>query len=238
MYVKINCMNETAELYSIIKDRYDDYRRELTSIEDRLSAYSDAIASIAVKSINGNKYYYKQWREGTKVHSKMLGKVAPGAAATEEDAIIERRKLLSRRDELIKLINILEPKKEELHKLATAPDLDDEFTFEVFWKNELSSRVSVHKSKVHVSRYIIHPIRQIFHADTITRHQLMEALRLRCFEEGRADIDVKLAAIGLTEYDPLEIVRRTHGVSYNDFIWIRFPGEKLRAEDVLVRELV
>ncbi len=231
-------MSDTAELYYILKDRYDDYLRELTSVEGRLSAYSDAIASIAVKSINENKYYYKQWREGTKIHSKMLGKVAPSAVATEESEILERKKLLSRREELIKLINILEPQREELRKLAMAPDIDEEFTFEVFWKNELSSRVSVHKNRVHVSRYIIHPIRQIFHSDTITRHQLMEALRLRCFEEGRADIDVKLAAIGLTEYDPLEIVRRTHGVSYNDFIWIRFPGEKLCAEDVLVRELV
>ncbi len=231
-------MKDISELYSILKDRYDKYSRELTLVEDKLSAYSNPTASIAVKSINGNKYYYMQWRDGSKVRSKMLGRVEPGTAAAEESSILERKGLLSRRKELIKLINILEPKKEELRKLAMAPDLDEEFTFEVFWKNELSSRVSVHKNKVHISRYTLHPIRQIFHADTITRHQLTEALRLRCFEEGRADIDTKLAAIGLTEYDPLEIIRRTHGVSYNDFIWICFPGENLRAEDVLVRKLV
>ena len=32
------------------------------------------------------------------------------------------------------------------------------------------------------------------------------------------------------------IVRKTHGVSYNDYLWFRFPGENLRAEDVLVRD--
>ena len=41
--------------------------------------------------------------------------------------------------------------------------------------------------------------------------------------------------IGLSEYNPYEIVKHTHGVSYNDFIWFRFPGEKLTSKDVLVR---
>ena len=39
----------------------------------------------------------------------------------------------------------------------------------------------------------------------------------------------------LSEYNPYEIVKHTHGVSYNDFIWFRFPGEKLTSKDVLVR---
>ena len=39
----------------------------------------------------------------------------------------------------------------------------------------------------------------------------------------------------LSEYNPYEIVKHTHGVSYNDFIWFRFLGEKLTSKDVLVR---
>ena len=111
-----------------------------------------------------------------------------------------------------------------------------DYSFEVFWKNELSARVTARKGRVHVSRFIIHPIRQLFWSDSITRNQLNEALKLRCFDPNRSDAQDKLKALGLQEYNPLEIVKRTHGVSYNDYIWIRFPGEKLRAEDVLVRE--
>ena len=45
----------------------------------------------------------------------------------------------------------------------------------------------------------------------------------------------ELRALGLTEYKPLDIVRKTHGVSYNDFLWFRFPGENISSKDVLVR---
>ena len=109
-------------------------------------------------------------------------------------------------------------------------------SFEVYYKNEISARVSVRKSKVYVSRYIIHPINQLFYSDSITRNQLNEIFKLRCFDENRYDAPDKLRAMGLSEYNPQKIVRITHGVSYNDYLWFRFPGEKLRAEDVLVRD--
>ena len=60
-------------------------------------------------------------------------------------------------------------------------------------------------------------------------------LKLRCFDEERTDSHEKLKAMGLKEYRPLDIVRKTHGVSYNDFLWFRFPGENITAKDVLVR---
>ena len=94
----------------------------------------------------------------------------------------------------------------------------------------------VKQNKVKVIRFIIHPIRQLFYSDNISRNQLNEIFKQRCFDEGRADAMDKLRSLGLKEYIPREIVRRTHGVSYNDFLWFRFEGENLRAEDVLVRD--
>ncbi len=229
-------MSEIKDLYIEQKNKYDSYLAELEVVEKRLKAYRDGISSVIVKSINGNKYYYKQWRDNKKIHSELIGKVEPGAAADTEKEIIERKNLEKREKELKILLKILSTEIEELRKFALEPEIEENFTFEVFWKNELSARVSVRKNKVHVSRYIIHPVRQIFHADEITRNQLMEALKLRCLEEGRPDINEWLKYRGLNSYNPLEIVRKTHGVSFNDYIWIRFPGENLRAEDVLVRE--
>ncbi len=69
----------------------------------------------------------------------------------------------------------------------------------------------------------------------MTRYQLNRILELRCFEKGRADIPQILDRLGLNEYNPQELIRKTHGVSHNDYIWFRFPGEKLTAKDVLVR---
>jgi hypothetical protein len=109
-------------------------------------------------------------------------------------------------------------------------------SFEVFWKDELTARVEIDRDRVKVSRYCDHPLRQLFASEDITRYQLNKILSLRCFEEGRPDAAEKLKALGLTEYIPYEIVKRTHGVSYNDFIWFRFPGEKLCAADVMVRD--
>ena len=229
-------MSEIKDLYIEQKNKYDSYLAELDGVERRLKAYRDGLSSVIVKTINGNKYYYKQWRDDKKIHSELIGKVEPGAAADTEKEIIERKYLEKREKELKILLKILSTEIEELRKFALEPEIEENFTFEVFWKNELSARVSVRKNKVYVSRYIIHPIRQIFHADEITRNQLMEALKLRCLEEGRPDINEWLKYRGLNSYNPLEIVRKTHGVSYNDYIWIRFPGENLRAEDVLVRE--
>lgn len=114
-------------------------------------------------------------------------------------------------------------------------NLLQDYSFEVFWKNERTALVEVKGPRVYVQRFCIHPLRQLFAADIMSRNQLNEILALRCFDKSRPDREELLRAMGLTDYQPCEIVKRTHGVTYNDFIWFRFPGENLRAEDVLVR---
>lgn len=110
-----------------------------------------------------------------------------------------------------------------------------EYSFEALWKDEITARVCVKDHQVSVERYVLHPVKQIFAASVISRNQLNKVLELRCFDRGRPDIMDILAHLGLTEYNPYEIVKKTHGVSYNDFIWLRFPGEKITSKDVLVR---
>ena len=100
----------------------------------------------------------------------------------------------------------------------------------------LSSRVSVRRNKVNIKRVIIHPLRQIFPSNEISRNRLNEILEHRCFDRNRPDASEILMSMGLSEYRPIDIIRRTHGVSYNDYIWFRFMGENIRAEDVLVRD--
>lgn len=112
----------------------------------------------------------------------------------------------------------------------------ENYSFEVFWKNELTARVCVDNDKVIISRFCVHPVKQIFAKDILSRYQLNQILGLRCIEKERADINDKLSALGLKEYNVYNIVKKTHGVSYNDYIWLKFPDEDITAEDVLVRD--
>ena len=228
-------MDKTKELYDYLDSRLKIYLDELNQVENKLGKISDISSSIVVKKINGIKYYYEQWRNGDDIKCRSLGKVEPSAVYETEIEIQKKRELNEKVNELKFLIDSIIREKDELYKQLLKKSFADKFTFEVFWKNELSARVSVNNSKVHVSRYILHPVRQIFSSDNISRNQLNEVLKLRCLEEGRVDIQSKLKAWGLNEYNPLEIVKKTHGVSFNDYIWIRFPGENITAEDVLVR---
>ena len=114
------------------------------------------------------------------------------------------------------------------------PHLED-FSLEVWWKNILTAQVHSQGTKVYVVYTQKNPMTRLFPNMTLSRYQASEVLKMRCWDPGRPDIRELLAACGLTKYVPLDIVRKTHGVSYNDFLWIKFPGEDLRAEDVLVR---
>ena len=116
-----------------------------------------------------------------------------------------------------------------------APPYLEDFSLEVWWKNRLTAKVHSEGTKVYVESTEKNPMKRLFPNMTLSRYQASEVLKMRCWDPGRPDIRELLAACGLTKYVPLDIVRKTHGVSYNDFLWIKFPGEDLRAEDVLVR---
>ena len=227
-------MNETEKLYKQLNDVYIYYDSELKKLDDEIDSIGRKSSSIVVKTIKGKKYYYEQWRDGSSIKNKSLGTVFPGSIASVENIIIRRNELLKKYAELLNLQKIVYEQMSHLKKDISYDNLEN-YSFEVFWKDELSARVSARGKRVHVSRYIIHPVRQLFYNDSITRNQLNTILKLRCFDEGRPDALDKLRALGLTEYKPLDIVRKTHGVSYNDFLWFRFPGENISSKDVLVR---
>ena len=52
-------------------------QKEVEERPDDLSGDIPAKATITIKKINHNRYYYWQWREGEKVTSKYKGPVSP-----------------------------------------------------------------------------------------------------------------------------------------------------------------
>lgn len=213
----------------IAQNRIDQINRELAQLDN-------VQGTIIIKNIGGKCYYYNQWQENKKLRYKSLGPVAPGLIAEYEQKILRKNELKDELNTKTELISCLEGTLSRISKdINKRRKMINHYTFEVYWKDEITARVYVKEKEVIVSKFTDHPLKQLFAEKKMTRYQLNQILELRCWERGRADINDLLKNIGLTEYNPQEIVRKTHGVSFNDFIWIRFPGEKLTSKDVLVR---
>lgn len=107
-----------------------------------------------------------------------------------------------------------------------------ELFMECYWKNEKTATVRLDKQYAYISRYTDNPVKQIFYKDKLTRLEFGEILEDRCWDRHRPDINKIMALIGLDEYNPYEICKRTHGRMYQDKIWFRFPGEILTYEEL------
>lgn len=73
---------------------------------------------------------------------------------------------------------------------------------------------------------------QFFAKRPHTIEYLNEKLESRCFPRTQAGAELLLEALGLQQYNPLDIVRISHGRLFKDFNWIRFAGEDLTWADV------
>lgn len=223
------------QTYRELKYQEAIYKKELEDKKSELQNIHVEKQNITIKKIHGELYYYSQQKKNGKVKSNYLCPVMPGKIAEIENTQKKIAQLSKEIRELEWNIETLEKMLVCYEKRIRKENIMDDFTFEVYWKDQITARVYVKKKDVIISRYSDNPGRQLFAEKKMTRYQLGKILELRCFEKGRADINDILAHLGLKEYNPYEIIKKTHGVSYNDFIWFRFPGEKLTSKDVLVR---
>lgn len=107
-----------------------------------------------------------------------------------------------------------------------------ELFMECYWKDEKTATVRLDNQYAYIKRYSSHPVKQLFYSDKITRFEFGEILSDRCWDKNRPDLDELLSSLGLDEYNPYEICKRTHGKMKQDSIWFRFPGEMLEYKDV------
>ena len=106
-----------------------------------------------------------------------------------------------------------------------------------FWEDSLVAFVTVKNNQATIQRFTEHPVKQIFIEDKMDVFKLSTILETRCWQRDCRNIDNYLKKLGIEYYDPLAIVKKTHGVSYNDFLWFRFNGESLTWKDVAPRRL-
>lgn len=80
--------------------------------------------------------------------------------------------------------------------------------------------------KVYVDNYISDPIFLPFGIKkNPTIKDLEDYLESRCFPRERANRKELLQELGLQCYDPIAIIRKTHGVMYGDKVWLRVGEE-------------
>ena len=107
--------------------------------------------------------------------------------------------------------------------------------FSVLWEDEKTADVTISENQAHIIRYTKNPAKQIFSKDDIPLYELGEILKWRCWDQNRENIEKYLYKLGLTEYNPFKICRKTHGVMFQDKIWFRYKNENLCWNDVKCR---
>ena len=86
-----------------------------------------------------------------------------------------------------------------------------------------------------IKQYTTDPMKTPFSGGTIDSERIEAFLKSRCPDPSRKDLKELLSSYGLPSLEPLSWCRKTHGVLYDDFFWIRFPNEKITWDDVRVR---
>lgn len=100
--------------------------------------------------------------------------------------------------------------------------------FEYLMEDEVMSKVSVNfdTGEIDVENYTDLLMFTVFGLREHTVDVLNDFFEDRCFSRHRPDVNILLDLIGLKQYNPLDIVKVTHGRTTHDTLWIRFENEK------------
>ena len=101
-----------------------------------------------------------------------------------------------------------------------------DYDIKVYSKEELVSEIYVKGTNVsfvnHTTNVLLLPFGV---SDTATVDDLEEFFEDRCFPRERTNCKDILNRLGLDCYEPELICRKTHGLQFDDFIWLQFSDE-------------
>ena len=132
-------------------------------------------------------------------------------------------------DTLIKLAKIL--------KLSISLNPCDEYVYHIMYMNELVTvvRLSYDKKRIHFDKIRKDGPFQPFSGSKLDLERFYRFIKSRCYEDERADLSDILSELHLSDNNPYDFIQITHGVTYEDFFWIKMDYEKLKWEDVRLR---
>lgn len=112
------------------------------------------------------------------------------------------------------------------------------YNFKVYFKEELLSEVFVNGESVSFVNYSDKILFRPFGVrEKATYQDLLDFYEDRCFPRDRANCKTVLKSIGLDYYDVELICRKTHGLQFDDFVWIQFSDEpQVSWNDIKLRD--
>lgn len=103
---------------------------------------------------------------------------------------------------------------------------NDDYSFKVYFKEDLMAEVWVKGSSITFKNYGTNPVWLPFGVhEKATPKLLDEFFEDRCFPRERVNCKQLLRTLGIDCYEPESICRKTHGVQFDDFLWIQFSDE-------------
>lgn len=103
---------------------------------------------------------------------------------------------------------------------------NNNYDVKVYMKEDLVSEIHVRNSSVTFENKDYLPIWLPFGVKTsATLDDLEDFYEDRCFPRERANCKELLHRLGLDCYEPELICRKTHGLQFDDFIWLQFSDE-------------
>ena len=91
------------------------------------------------------------------------------------------------------------------------------------------------KKSISYTKFKPDGLEQPFCGDTLDLERFYRFLKSRCYEDGRADLDIILKKAGFKDNNPYDWVLLTHGVMYDDFFWIKTDHEQITWDEVRIR---
>lgn len=98
--------------------------------------------------------------------------------------------------------------------------------FDVMFKEMKTAHVEVKNNQVKVDSYSNNPFMQPFQMKNPNMFDVHEFFVDRWFEPIRPDYQQLCDAVGVPDKNIYKIVRKTHGICYEDLLWVRFEGEE------------
>lgn len=105
--------------------------------------------------------------------------------------------------------------------------------FDYMEENNVNSSVTVYSDKtIECVDFVRENYRKVFGKRPMTMENLYKFFESRCFSRDNFGVKELLQMLGLTQYNPYDIVKVTHGHMTCDHNWIRFEGEDLTWETI------
>lgn len=116
--------------------------------------------------------------------------------------------------------------------------LEELIEFEIMHRHKTMSSVKIDRLNNRVDYKIITDLGRFnpFMDANVTIDEVYQWIDDRCFPKERPNCDRILKLLGLDFYVPMEIVRVTHGLQFDDYYWVKFKGEDINWDDIKLRD--